>query len=193
MFCRKKIVLIFQLARWQHTNCVTFTCIDSNALPSVCFPYVDFLYVHLLNKWFLISDYIRWLLLHWQLDIRINVPVPVMQPWREISNQPIRNHNKTQLTNTWWRHQMETFSALLAICAGNSPVHGEFPTQRPVTRSFDVFCDLPLHNRLSKQSWGWWLETLWRPLSRHRNEPCVHLLGLNLFGECDMATFTIMV
>ena len=22
----------------------------------------------------------------------------------------------------WWRHQMETFSALLAICAGNSPV-----------------------------------------------------------------------
>ena len=36
-------------------------------------------------------------------------------------------------TNTWWRHQMETFSALLAICAGNSPVTGEFPTQRPVT------------------------------------------------------------
>ena len=36
----------------------------------------------------------------------------------------------------WWRHQMEAFSALLAICAGNSPVPGEFPTQRPVTRSF---------------------------------------------------------
>ena len=34
---------------------------------------------------------------------------------------------------------METFSALLAICAGNSPVAGELPTQRPVTRSFDVF------------------------------------------------------
>ena len=33
---------------------------------------------------------------------------------------------------TWWRHQMETFSALLAICAGNSPVPGEFPSQRPV-------------------------------------------------------------
>ena len=39
----------------------------------------------------------------------------------------------------WWRHQMETFSALLALCAGNSPVSGEFPEQRPVTRSFDVF------------------------------------------------------
>ena len=40
----------------------------------------------------------------------------------------------------WWRHQMETFSALLAICAGNSPVPGEFPS--PVTRSFDIFFDL---------------------------------------------------
>ena len=35
---------------------------------------------------------------------------------------------------------METFSALLAICAGNSPATGEFPAQRPVTQSFDVFC-----------------------------------------------------
>ena len=34
---------------------------------------------------------------------------------------------------------METFSALLAICAVNSPVIGEFPAHRPVTRSFDVF------------------------------------------------------
>ena len=49
---------------------------------------------------------------------------------------------------TWWRHQMETFSALLAICAGNSPVPGEFPAQRPVTRSFDVFFDLRLNKRL---------------------------------------------
>ena len=52
---------------------------------------------------------------------------------------------------------METFSALLAICAGNSPVPGEFPAQRPVTRNFDVFFDLRLNKRLSKQSWGWYL------------------------------------
>ena len=45
-------------------------------------------------------------------------------------------------SSAWWRHQMETFSALLAICVGNSPVPGEFPAQRPVTRSFDVFFDL---------------------------------------------------
>ena len=70
---------------------------------------------------------------------------------------------------SWWRHQMETFAALLAICAGNSPVPGEFPTQRPVTRSFDVFFDLRLNKRLSKQSWGWWFETLSHPLWRHRN------------------------
>ena len=50
---------------------------------------------------------------------------------------------------TWWRHQMEIFSALLAICVGNSPVPGEFPTQRPVTRSFDVFFDLHPNKRLS--------------------------------------------
>ena len=68
-----------------------------------------------------------------------------------------------------WRHQMETFSAILAICAGNSPVPGEFPTQRPVTRSFDVFFDLRLNKHLSKQSWGWSFETLSRPLCRHRN------------------------
>ena len=42
---------------------------------------------------------------------------------------------------------METFSALLAICAGNSPVTGEFPSQRPVTRSFDVFFDLRLNEQ----------------------------------------------
>ena len=39
---------------------------------------------------------------------------------------------------TWWRHQMETFSALLALCEGNTPITGEFPSQRPVTRGFDV-------------------------------------------------------
>ena len=60
---------------------------------------------------------------------------------------------------TWWRHQMEAFSALLDLHAGNSPVTGEFPAQRPVTRSFDVFFDLHLNKRLRKQSLGCWL---WR-------------------------------
>ena len=74
---------------------------------------------------------------------------------------------------SWWRHQMETFSSLLAICARNSPVPGEFPAQRPVTRSFDVFFDLRLNKRLSKQPWGWWLETPSWSLWRQCNVDCI--------------------
>ena len=65
----------------------------------------------------------------------------------------------------WWRHQMDTFSALLTLCEGNPPVTGGFHTQRPVTRSFEVFFDLRLNKRLSKQSRRRWFETshsLWR-------------------------------
>ena len=50
---------------------------------------------------------------------------------------------------------MELFSGLLALGARNSPVIGDFPTQGPVTRSFDVFFDLRLNKRLSKQWRGW--------------------------------------
>ena len=42
---------------------------------------------------------------------------------------------------------MDTFSALLAICAGKSPVPSEFPAQRPVTRIFDDFFELRLNKR----------------------------------------------
>ena len=49
---------------------------------------------------------------------------------------------------------METFTALLAICAGNSPVTDEFRSQRPVTRSFDAFFDLLLSKQLGKQRWA---------------------------------------
>ena len=72
--------------------------------------------------------------------------------------------------HTWWRHQMETFSALLAICAGNSQVPGEFPTQMPVTRSFDVYFDLHPNKWFRKQWWGWWFETPSPPLWRNRDE-----------------------
>ena len=66
------------------------------------------------------------------------------------------------MCNSRWRHQMETFTALLAVCVGNSPVIGEFPAQRPMTRSVDVLFHLCLNKRLSKQSWGWYF------LRRHR-------------------------
>ena len=47
----------------------------------------------------------------------------------------------------------------------------EFSAQRPVTRSFDIFFDLRLNKRLSKQSWGWWSKAPSRPLWRHCNVP----------------------
>ena len=55
---------------------------------------------------------------------------------------------------------------------------GEFPAQRPVTRSFDVYFDLRLNKRLCKQSWGWWIETLLCPLWRHSNE----LFGIQTYS-----------
>ena len=64
---------------------------------------------------------------------------------------------------------METFSALLVICAGNSPATGEFTAQRSVTRSFNVSFDLRLNVRLSKQPWGWWFGTPPCSLGRHCN------------------------
>ena len=80
---------------------------------------------------------------------------------------------------------------LLAICAGNQPDPGEFPSQRPVMRGFDVFFDLRMNKRLGKQSWGWWFETLPHPLWRHFNvldryssDPstthCVHFTTMTL-------------
>ena len=85
---------------------------------------------------------------------------------------------------SWWRHQMEAFSALLTLCAGNSPVTGEFPAQRPVTRSYDVFFDLRLNERLSKQSWGWWFETLSCSLWRHINCTGSHEAANSLKRKC---------
>ena len=63
----------------------------------------------------------------------------------------------------WWRHEMETFSPLLAICAGNSP-----PVNSPHKGQWRFF-DLRLDGRLSKHSWGWWLETPSCPLWRQSN------------------------
>ena len=76
---------------------------------------------------------------------------------------------------SWWRHQMETIFVLLALCAGNPPVSGEFPAQR---RSFDVFFDLRLNKPLSKQSLGWWFETPSRPLQSHCNVLVAYIFGL---------------
>ena len=53
------------------------------------------------------------------------------------------------LKSPWWRYQVETFSALRPFVKGmhRSPVSS---SQRPVTRSFDVFFDLRLNKWLNK-------------------------------------------
>ena len=110
------------------------------------------------------ADFLTWILIAWgraasQLDMRFE------------------NHRLLILTRTdpsnpvpsSYCHQMETFSVLLALCAGNSSVTGKFPSHRPGTRSFDTYSDLRLNKRLSKQSLGWWFETPLRSLWRHCN------------------------
>ena len=84
---------------------------------------------------------------------------------------------------TWWRHQMETFSVLLDLCAGNSPVTGEFPSQRPVMWSFDVFFVICawINGTLSKQSWGLWFETPSHSLWHHCNELKILLKHLQFY------------
>ena len=64
---------------------------------------------------------------------------------------------------------VEIFSALLALCEGKLLVTGEFPSQRPMTKSFDVFFYLRLNKRLSKRSGCWWFETPSCPLWHHCN------------------------
>ena len=74
------------------------------------------------------------------------------------------------LSSTWWCHQMETFSASLDLCVGNSPVIGEFLSQRSVMQCFDVSFDLRPCKGLCKQSRRRWFEMPSRSLWCHCNE-----------------------
>ena len=69
---------------------------------------------------------------------------------------------------------------------------GEFPTQRPVTRSFDVFFDVRLIKRLSKHSRGWWFETLSHPLWRHRNVKSPTKLRFDFYVDMDKKDWSII-
>ena len=93
---------------------------------------------------------------------------------------------------------METFSTLVALCMGNSPVTSEFPSQRPVKWSFDVFFDLCLNKQLSTQSRSWWFETsscpLWRHLMVHWHRPKPSHITCNFVGYflfCPLSKYCI--
>ena len=78
---------------------------------------------------------------------------------------------------------MEIFSALLALCVGNSPVTDEFHAERSVTQSFDVFFDLRPNKRLSKQSWGWWFDMASHPLWRHCSGKYINAMRLTYMSK----------
>ena len=82
---------------------------------------------------------------------------------RKLSNWQLSVQPVMKISSKWLHFRF-------SVCAGNSPVSGEFPVQRPVTRSFDVFFDLHLIKLLSKHSLGWWFQTLSCQLWRHRND-----------------------
>ena len=130
------------------------------------------------------------LVLPWLLD-RLS---DYLQGWRDMGRKSLVQYdnpgNTKHLPCSWWRHQMETFSALLAFCVGNSRVTGEFPAQRSVTRSFDVFFDLRLGQQWSKQWRRRWFDTPSRSLWRHCNDILfsthrwVWETKFMYFGEC---------
>ena len=84
----------------------------------------------------------------------------------------LRNVSFTQaMNNNIMKSSNGTIFRVTGPLCGEFTGSGEFPAQRPVTRSFDVFFDLRLSKLLSKQPWGWWFETppwsLWRQCNQH--------------------------
>ena len=83
-----------------------------------------------------------------------------------ITKTYVINHFKQKMAKIMMTSSNGNIFRVTGPLCGEFTGPGEFPTQRPVTRSFDVFFDVRLNKRLSKQPWGWWFETpswsLWR-------------------------------
>ena len=102
---------------------------------------------------------------------------------RETNREDSKYHSHTKITwgqpSFWKTSSNRNIFGVTGPCEENPPVPIGFHPQRPVTRSFDVFFDLHLNKRLSKQSRRWWFEapshTLWRHCdvshSNHKTKP----------------------
>ena len=97
----------------------------------------------------------------------------------------------------WWHQddviKWKQFPRYWPFVRGNHRSTVNSPRKGPVTRSFDVFCDLCLNKWLSKQSWGWWFETPSRSLWRHCNvlrdstrfhATCLEMCGCKMDDDC---------
>ena len=149
--------------KWYHhtdTYKSILTCLSILRYNSLEKPqtFIECCFPHSLNH-FTISVAIRWK--SCLLTVR----------WRYRYSEYSLEEKKIHITRR--RHQMGTFYSSLVLCEGNSPVTGEFPSQRPVTRRFDVFFDLCLNKRLKNQSILQWFEPpvcpLWRRCNEDRN------------------------
>ena len=80
-------------------------------------------------------------------------------PWNLLRRGQIIGHHDGVIK---WKHFPRNWPFVRGIHRSRWIPH----THRSVTRSFDVFFDVCLNKRLSKQPWGWWFETpswsLWR-------------------------------
>ena len=144
----------------QGTNCrryIDMTRLQAKLLVMIC---------NNLSGWHLFSQFRSYHILLYFAEDCFTVPEEVSA--LSVANDPrgslsaAGDKNKHSFSNVYsWRHQMETLYALLAICAGNSPVTGEFPIQRPVTQGFDVslICDW-INGRVNNREGG--------DLRRHR-------------------------
>ena len=100
-------------------------------------------YVQILSATFY-SGCLAWQQLQYNVFVRLWLNIAALQqkPIHTMMTQfPVDFYHKVLVIENFdtWRHQIETFSTLLALCEGNPPVIGEFPSQRPVMRSFGVY------------------------------------------------------
>ena len=119
-------------------------------------------YIHVIKSYFICRRYMR-----------EKYKPSIWLKFRRISLRNLVNEMWSEVLIAWHRYMMTSsngniFRVTCLLC-GEFTGPGEFPGQRPVTRSLNVFFYLRLNKRLSKQWWGWWFETLSRPLWRHRN------------------------
>ena len=88
----------------------------------------------------------------------------------------------------WWRLKREHFPRYWPFYEGNPLATGGFPSQRLMTRSFDVFCDLRLNKRLRKQSRRRWFKTRSCSLWRHRIGLVNYLLSMYSYARGFLCT-----
>ena len=143
------------------------------------------------NNYVFITYYVRWLLANEEDGMMIVITIGDNDHGDDDDDDDDDDDNNDDGDDHDDVIKMETFSALLAILAGNSPVTGELPAKANDTERWCFFY-LRLNKRLSKQSRDWWFETPSHPLWR----PCnvmLMLMMLMMMTTMMMTTTTMMI